>query len=185
MEEHFVNVSATGGETVVAVFLKLGAHNNALDPILNAAAPSLTTPNSKTTIDHPDRLRRAPADEPRRAGSTRVADHAAALAAGQLVRLHDADHARRRPARQYEQVAGQGGFLPNTRPVQPTDGRVAQRDRQQRQLHRDATSPARTSASSLDRIGQADRADVRRSRAGAGSMAAAPALAACRVTAVQ
>src|SRR5207249_916718 len=53
MEEHFVNTSASGAETVLAVFLQLGAHNKALDPILNAATASLTTPNTKTTIATP------------------------------------------------------------------------------------------------------------------------------------
>ena len=53
MEVHFVNVSATGAETVLAVFLKPGAHNDALDPVLNAASAKLTAANSQTTINSP------------------------------------------------------------------------------------------------------------------------------------
>ena len=63
MEEHFVNVSASGAETVVAVFLQLGAHNCALDPVLNAASTGLTSPNSDDHHDRRDRLRRSPAEE--------------------------------------------------------------------------------------------------------------------------
>ena len=53
MEEHFVNVSASGAETVVAVFLQIGAHNDSIQPILDAATTHLTAANSTTTISTP------------------------------------------------------------------------------------------------------------------------------------
>jgi carbonic anhydrase len=53
MEEHFVNTSASGALTALGVFLQIGAHNDALDPILNAAMTSLTKSGSSTTISTP------------------------------------------------------------------------------------------------------------------------------------
>ena len=53
MEVHFVNVCATGAEAVLAVFLKPGPHNDALDPVLNAAAAKLTAAGSQTIINAP------------------------------------------------------------------------------------------------------------------------------------
>ena len=63
MEEHFVNTSSTGGETVLAVFLKIGARNNALDPILNAAAANLAHDQLDDARHGPDQLRRPAADQ--------------------------------------------------------------------------------------------------------------------------
>jgi carbonic anhydrase len=124
MEEHFVNTSASGGETVVAVFLKLGAHNSALDPVLNAASASLTKPNSSTKITTPidfagllptnhqgwffqGSLTTPPLSQPVNwfVYSTPITLDSAQLG-------------------QYEMVAGASGFLPNNRPIQPTDGRI-------------------------------------------------------------
>ena len=49
-EEHFVNVNpVTGAETVVAVFLQLGKHNDAIQPILDAATANLSKSGSSTT----------------------------------------------------------------------------------------------------------------------------------------
>src|SRR5262249_22210384 len=53
MEEHLVYTSSTGSESVIGVFLQLGAHNSALDPILNAATANLSRPNTTTTITTP------------------------------------------------------------------------------------------------------------------------------------
>lgn len=123
MEEHFVNTSASGGETVLAVFLQLGAHNNALDPILDAAATDLTKPNSKATITTPidfagllpssmqgwfyeGSLTTPPLSQP---VNWFVFSEPITLDSQQLAA--------------YERVAGGSGFLPNARPVQPRDGR--------------------------------------------------------------
>ncbi len=124
MEEHFVTLSASGGETVVAVFLKLGTHNNAFDPFLNAAAMSLTTPNSKTNIGVPiDFSRLLPTNH-------RGWFYEGSLTTPPLsepvnwflyatpISLDSAQIA------EYAQVAGESGFLPNNRPLQPTQGRV-------------------------------------------------------------
>ena len=124
MEEHFVNLSATGAEAVVAVFLKVGRHNNALDPILNAATASLTQPNSKTTapvgVDFAGLLPSSPLGWFYRGSLTTpplsqpvnwfVYKTPITLDARQLGK--------------YEALAAGAGFLPNARPVQPLDGRV-------------------------------------------------------------
>ncbi|MGO9597491.1 MAG: carbonic anhydrase family protein [Isosphaeraceae bacterium] len=124
MEEHFVNVSASGAETVVAVFLQLGAHNYALDPVLNAASTSLTSPNSSTTITTPidfagllpkstrgwfyqGSLTTPPLSQP---VNWFVYATPITLDAKQLA--------------EYQTVASGSGFLPNARPVQPLDGRI-------------------------------------------------------------
>ena len=53
LEIHFVNQSADGGISVLAVFVKLGAHNYALDPILKAMNPALTTTSSPLPVTGP------------------------------------------------------------------------------------------------------------------------------------
>ncbi len=123
LEEHFVNVSASGAESVVTVFLKVGAHNNSLDPVLNAASTGLTMPNSKTTIAGPINFAGL---LPR---STRGWYYEGSLTTPPLsqpvnwfvyampVTLDAAQLA------QYESVARGSGFLPNARPLQPPDGR--------------------------------------------------------------
>jgi carbonic anhydrase len=122
LEGHFVTASPTGGEMVLGIFFKLGAHNPALDPIL-AAASNATTSGSTATISAPinlsgllpkDRrgwyyegsLTTPPLSQPVNwfVFQTPVTLDVAQLAA-------------------YEQVARAGGFLPNARPIQPTDGR--------------------------------------------------------------
>ena len=124
MEEHFVNLSSSGAESVVAVFLQVGKHNGALDPILNAAVAHLTAPNSKTTQTSPvdfsqllpsnhtgwfytGSLTTPPLSQP---VNWFVFKNPITLDAAQLGK--------------YELVASQGGFLPNARPLQPLDGRV-------------------------------------------------------------
>ena len=123
MEEHFVSTSASGAEAVVAVFLKVGAHNNALDPIFNAALAHLTKDNSSTTISSsinfagllPANLKgwyfegsltTPPLSQP---VYWFVLKTPITLDAKQLT--------------EYQTVATDGGFLPNARPVQPLDGR--------------------------------------------------------------
>ncbi len=53
LEIHFVNQSADGGISVLAVFVKLGAHNYALDPILKAMNPAPTAPRSPLPVTGP------------------------------------------------------------------------------------------------------------------------------------
>jgi len=123
MEEHLVTVSTTGAVTVLAVFLKLGFYNAALQPILDAATASLTTPASPTTI------------------STSV--NIAGLLPSSMQGWFYAGSFTSPPLKQsvnwivfstpitlnysqlqqYEAVAKTGGFLPNARPIQPLDGR--------------------------------------------------------------
>lgn len=124
MEEHFVNVSATGADTVLTVFLKLGRHNNALDPVLNAATKSLAKSGSTTTTAdaihfagllpasnrgwfYEGSLTTPPLSQP---VNWFVYQQPITLDAYQYY--------------QYEQVATSGGFNPNARPVQATDGRI-------------------------------------------------------------
>jgi carbonic anhydrase len=124
MEEHFVNASTTGATSVVAVFLTLGKHNNALDSILSTASAHLTSPNTETTEVSPvdlaellptnhtgwfytGSLTTPPFSQPL---NWFVFKTPVTLDANQLA--------------EYEQIASQSGFLPNARPVQPLDGRV-------------------------------------------------------------
>ncbi len=124
-EEHFVNVNpVTGAETVLAVFLQLGAHNDALQPILDAATASLGKSGSSTTslgaIDfagllpqntqgwfYVGSLTTPPVSQP---VNWLVFKTPITLDANQLA--------------QYQAVASSGGFLPNARPGQPLDGRI-------------------------------------------------------------
>ena len=124
MEEHFVTTSATGAETVVAVLLRLGTHNNAIQPILDAATANLTKPNTTTKVTAPidfsgllpsnltgwfyvGSLSTPPDSDP---VNWLVLSTPITLDANQLA--------------QYEAVAASGGFLPNARPSQPLDGRI-------------------------------------------------------------
>ncbi|HEX8201690.1 MAG TPA: carbonic anhydrase family protein [Isosphaeraceae bacterium] len=123
LEEHFVNTAATGAQAVVAVFFQVGAHNPALDPVLDAAAASLTRPNSATTIATPvDFAGLLPSD-------TRGWFYEGSLTTPPLSGpIHwfvfatpitlDAQQLAT-----YQSVAATSGFLPNARPVQPLDGR--------------------------------------------------------------
>jgi len=123
LEEHFVNMSAAGGETVVTAFFRVGAHNNALDPILNTAFANLTATNSKATgafqVDfagllptdtrgwfYEGSLTTPPLSQP---VNWFVYSTPVTLDAQQLAK--------------YKLVASQAGFNPNARPVQPLDGR--------------------------------------------------------------
>ena len=123
MELHFVNQSASGAETVVAVFLQLGNYNPALQTVLDAASKDLTQPNSTTTINTPinfsgllppnlegwfyqGSLTTPPLSQP---VNWLVLSTPITLSYQQL--------------QQYEAVAGGAGFLPNARPIQPLDGR--------------------------------------------------------------
>jgi carbonic anhydrase len=123
MEEHFVNMSDSEAEAVVAVFLKIGAHNHALDPILSAAHENLQTPGTPTTI-------RTPIDF----SGLLPKDHQGWYYVGSLTTpplsqpvywlvyktpitldIHQ--------LAKYKAIARAGGFLPNSRPVQPDFGR--------------------------------------------------------------
>jgi carbonic anhydrase len=123
MEEHFVNVSASGAVTAVAVFLQLGAHNAALQPILDAATAHLASPNSSTTLDAaiafagllPESL-----EGWFYAGSLTTPPLAQTVNFLVLSTPITLDHEQ---LVQYEKVAGDSGFLLNNRPIQPTDGR--------------------------------------------------------------
>jgi carbonic anhydrase len=124
LEVHFVNASASGGVAVLGVFFRLGAHNAALDPILNAITSSLTTPNSRPTIATPiDFAGLLPTNTqgwfyegslttPPLSGPVTFFEYATPITL---------DFAQ---LRAYEAVAAASGFLPNARPLQPLDGRV-------------------------------------------------------------
>jgi len=124
MEQHFVNVSANGGETVVAVFLKVGAHNNALDPVLNAALAKLGAPGSKTTISTPiDFTGLLPTSLKGWFYTGSLTTPPLSLPVNWFV-LQQPITLDLSQLQEYQQVASAGGFLPNNRPVQPTDGRL-------------------------------------------------------------
>ncbi len=123
MEAHFVNESASGAETVVAVFLQLGAYNSALQPILNAATGSLTTSGSSTQISTPiDFAGLLPTSMQGwfYEGSLTTPTLAQPVNWFVLSTPITLDSAQ---LQQYESVASDSGFLPNARPVQPLDGR--------------------------------------------------------------
>lgn len=123
LEEHFVATSAAGGEAVLTVFFQVGAHNDALDPILNAAVANLTKSGSSTPGTVPvnfaglvpsslngwfyeGSLTTPPLSQP---VTWFVLATPLTLDAQQLAT--------------YQQVATAAGFDPNARPVQPLDGR--------------------------------------------------------------
>ncbi|MHC5538907.1 carbonic anhydrase family protein [Singulisphaera rosea] len=123
MEEHFVNVNASGAISVVAVFLQLGAHNNALQPILDTATAHLATsgtstpgtsainfagliPSSLQGWFYQGSLTTPPLSQP---VNFFVLSTPMTMDFQQL--------------KQYEAVASGSGFLPNNRPIQPLDGR--------------------------------------------------------------
>jgi carbonic anhydrase len=128
MEEHFVNMSASGGVTVISVFLKLGArHNSALDPVFNAASVALGSPNTSTIIPTPVNLQ-----------GLLPTNHQGWFYQGSLTTpplsqpLNWFVYATpitldRLQLNQYVQVATSSGFYPNARPVQPIDGRTLNR----------------------------------------------------------
>ena len=125
MEEHFVNVNPeTGAETVLAVFLQLGRHNDALQPILNAATASLGKSGSSTTslgaIDFAGLLPSSPMGWFYVGSLTTppVSQPVNWLVFSTPITLDAAQLA------QYEAVANSGGFLPNARPGQALDGRA-------------------------------------------------------------
>jgi carbonic anhydrase len=123
MEEHFVNASDSGAEAVVAVFLKIGAHNDALDPILNAAnrdsQATCTTKGITTPIDFSELLPK---------------DHQGWYYVGSLTTPPLSQPVYwlvyKTPITldinqlaEYKAVASAGGFLGNNRPIQPDLGR--------------------------------------------------------------
>ncbi|SIO34701.1 carbonic anhydrase [Singulisphaera sp. GP187] len=125
MEEHFVNVSASGAETVVAVFLQLGSHNAALQPILDAASAHLTSPNSTTTIATPiDFAGLLPSNLEGWFYEGSLTTPPLSQTVNWLV-LSTPITLDAQQLHQYEAVANGAGFLPNNRPLQPTNGRQA------------------------------------------------------------
>ena len=124
MESHFVNLSSTGAETVVAVFMQLGAHNDALQPILDAATAYLATPGSSYTPTTPiDFAGLLPSSLQGwfYSGSLTTPPLSQVVNFLVLATPITLDYAQ---LIQYEQVANGSGFLPNNRPVQPLDGRA-------------------------------------------------------------
>jgi carbonic anhydrase len=123
MEEHFVNTSAAGAETVVAVFLQLGAHNDALDPILNAASADLTASGSTTTISTPiDFAGLLPSNLEGWFYEGSLTAPALSQPVNWFV-LSTPITLDYPQLKQYEAVASGAGFLPNARPIQALDGR--------------------------------------------------------------
>ncbi|MFO0953303.1 MAG: carbonic anhydrase family protein [Isosphaeraceae bacterium] len=123
LELHFVNESASGAETVVAVFLNLGAHNDALDPILAAATADLNAPRTSTTIAQPINFQGLLPQS--RAGWFYTGTLTTPPLSGPVNFLVLAspitlDYAQ---LQAYEQIAAASGFLPNARAAQPLDGR--------------------------------------------------------------
>jgi carbonic anhydrase len=123
MELHFVNFNDAGAASVVGVFLQLGAYNPTLQPLLDAATASLSTPGSTTPATAPinfadllpsnltgwfyqGSLTTPPLSQP---VNWFVLATPITLDGAQL--------------NQYEALARGSGFLTNNRPVQPLDGR--------------------------------------------------------------
>jgi carbonic anhydrase len=123
MEEHFVNMNAAGAISVLGVFLKLGAHNPALQPILNAATAEERAAGAATTASTPidfagllpkcmqgwffqGSLTTSPYSQPI---NWFVFKKPITLDQAQLA--------------QYKQVAEEHGFYPNARKIQPLGGR--------------------------------------------------------------
>lgn len=126
METHFVNLSEDGALSVVAVFLEVGARNEALQPILDAATTGLANPGDSTTTGPVDLAGLLP--DSREGwfftGSLTAPPLSQVLNWLVLATPITLDAAQ---LRQYEAVAAGAGFLPNARPVQSLDGRVLNR----------------------------------------------------------
>jgi carbonic anhydrase len=127
MEIHFVNKNAAGAVSVVAVFLQLGAHNNALDPILNTAstlpAPTPSNPTSETTLSDPVNLvGLLPASMQGWyfQGSLTSSPYSLPINWFVLATPITLDATQ---LAEYQAVANAGSYLPNARAVQPLDGR--------------------------------------------------------------
>lgn len=124
MELHFVNQSASGAESVVAVFLQLGAHNPALDPILDAARADLARPDSAsksiTSAIHFAGLLPANTQGWHYQGTLTTPPLSGPVRWFVYATPITLDFAQ---LQKYEQIAAGAGFLPNARPVQPRDGR--------------------------------------------------------------
>jgi carbonic anhydrase len=119
MEEHFVNRNTSGAISVLGVFLRLGAYNPALQPILDAIPRRPSPGLAKTPINFAGllptsmqgwffqgSLTSAPFTQPLNwfVFATPITLNSAQL-------------------KQYERVARASGFLPNARAIQPLDGR--------------------------------------------------------------
>lgn len=126
MEAHFVNSSASGVETVVSVFLQLGDHNPALQPILDAATTHLTTPGTSTTTPSVALASLLPSSLLGWFYLGSFTTPPLAAVANWLV-LKDAITLDFAQLSQYESVARNSGFQPNARPLQPSDGREVNR----------------------------------------------------------
>jgi carbonic anhydrase len=124
MEIHFVNQNAAGALSAVTVFVQLGAHNDALQPLLDIATTHLTTSGSSF----------APSTAVNLAGllpsSLQGWFFAGSLTTPPLSQVVNflvlstpitLDYGQ---LKQYEAVADGAGFLPNNRPIQPLDGRT-------------------------------------------------------------
>lgn len=123
MEEHFVNTSAAGAETVLAVFLQLGAFNPSLQPILDATSANLTTPGTKTTITTPINFAGLlPSSMEGWFYEGSLTTPALSQPVNWFV-FSTPITLDFQQLKEYEKVASASGFLPNARPVQPLDGR--------------------------------------------------------------
>lgn len=123
MELHFVNVSKSGAAAVVGVFLQLGAHNSALQPILDAAQSSLMTPGSTTPGAAPINFAGLLPSNMTGwfyQGSLTAPPLSQTVNWFVLATPITLDGAQ---LKQYEAIASAAGFLPNNRPVQPLEGR--------------------------------------------------------------
>lgn len=130
LELHYVMTDAAGAETVVAVFLKLGKFNPALQPVLATATQFLNYPNSSvnaptTPIDFSGLLPH------NRDGSVALQGwfYTGSLTTPPLSQpvnwfvLQKPIELSTDQLRQYDEVAAGSGFFPNDRPTQPLDGR--------------------------------------------------------------
>lgn len=124
LEEHFVNVSPNGAETVVAVFLKLGKHNNAFDAILSGANPGLIGSGTKGTITgtvhFADLLPRSTQGW-FYTGSLTTPPLSAPVNWFVYAKPITLDATQ---LNTYLNIAYSSSFFPNARPVQPMNGRV-------------------------------------------------------------
>ena len=87
VEIHFVNQSADGGISVLAVFVKLGVYNYSLDPILKAMNPALKTTTSPPSRHRPDQFRWTSPDEHARLVLPGLAHDRRVRGTAQLVRI--------------------------------------------------------------------------------------------------
>ncbi len=111
LEIHFVNQSADGGISVLAVFVKLGAAQLRTRSDSEIDEPSFDNDQLPPSRHRPDQFRRTSPDEHARLVLPGLAHHRSVRGTAQLVCIPEADHARSQPVQDVCDLRQGRGFL--------------------------------------------------------------------------